>query len=155
MKAPRSSPRRPAKTSRMAKLRERRREAGEAQVTAYLNAKASALLKQMVEFSKKSQGELISDAISALAWDYEYWRVRKPRWWHYDDDRGPESSHYQDWRGRYEENPNFDTRPVPPWIVEDERLAAAEEAREKERAMPPKDDDDGLSVYRRGTRRNR
>jgi hypothetical protein len=139
--------------SRMAKLRERRRAAGALQVTAHLTVEASALFRQMVEFSKKSQGKLLSDAISGLAWDYEYWRVRKPSWWDDKYDDGPESSHYKNWRGWYEENPNFDDRPVPPWIVEDERLAAAEErAREEARAARPKDDDDEFSVYRRGVR---
>lgn len=137
----------------MAKHRQKRRQAGEKQVTAYLSAEASALLEQMVEYSRKSQGYLLSEALIMLSMNYEFWDVRPPRLDDYDSFLEPDSTHIEDWGGRLEQNPNFDDQSAPPWIVEQERLAAAERrAWKKEEEEKPKDE---FSVYRKGTTRNR
>lgn len=140
---------------RVAELRERRRKKGQKQVTAHLSADAAELLAQMTKFSKQPQGKILSDAIFRLSMDYRYWGVPRSSdddGDYYDFDYGPytepDTSHRVGWDGRLEENPHFDTRPVPPWIVEEERLRAASR---KEIEKEVKEDlRKGLEVYRQG-----
>lgn len=124
--------------SRMARLRERRRRSGEMQVTAFLDAEASDLLRQMLRFKDGTQRELLSDAVRRLAYNYDYWECERDGydpWW--------EDSHVS-LGGDLVERTNFRAQKIPPWIVEEERRIAGE-LKAWERSS--KDHDDGLAVY--------
>ena len=143
--------------SRMARLRQRRKESGERQITTYLSAEAAQLLSQMVTFSGTTQRELVDEAVVRLAFDYEHWRVDRPPddardgslGWDTDDD----SSHVEVSYEHYVENPSYG-KPIPPWIVEAERTRAAER-RTSENQLRSDTENEALSVYRRGIDRNR
>lgn len=137
--------------SRMAKLRAKRLEQGQKQVTVFLSADAAKLLDQMVSYSKKGQSLLITDAVEHLARSYSYWDVDRPHY-HWD-------SEDEDFFAPWNWAPSTETgsrgdKPVPPWFVEQERLAAAEVAAE-EKKFGKIYEGDGLEVYRRGVGRNK
>lgn len=137
--------------SRMAKLRARRLEQGQKQVTVFLSAEAAKLLDQMGAYAKKGQSQLIAEALEHLACSYSYWNVDRPasQWW--DDDEAFFAA--WDWAPSTEAGSRGE-KPVPPWFVERERLAAAEAAAE-EKKFGKIYDGDGLEVYRRGVGRNK
>lgn len=143
---------RPAKETRMQRLRRRRREGGDKQITTYLSAQAAELLVQMIEFSGETQTTLVDEAIQRLAFDYSYWGVQR----RYDDGDDwfddKDSSHYEDSRGHWVENPHYG-KPTPPWIVQRERERIAD-SRAIQAAHNAKGVD-GAEVYRRGIDRNR
>jgi hypothetical protein len=147
--------------ARMAKLRARRQKVGSRQITAFLSAEATALLSQMIEFSGSTQGELLSAAISSLAFDYEHWGISPPEseeddlygWDPGAYDSRSDNSHYRNFHGDRVENPNFG-KPVPPWIVESERISVAEH-REIMTEISSTNDIPGIEVYKRGVSRNR
>lgn len=126
-------------------MRARRREQGDRQVTVFLDAQNAELLSQMTAFSKRSQSELLNDALEGLARSYSYWGVARPSDYYGDD--GWDSS-YED-----QDTPRRRVDVVPPWIVQLERLDAARQA-DFERRFPHLEDDDGLDVYRKGIDRN-
>ncbi len=136
----------------MQRLRRRRREGGNKQITTYLSAEAAGLLIQMIQFSGETQKTLIDEAIQRLAFDYSYWGVQR----RYDDDDdwfdNRDSSHYRDFYGHWVENPRYG-KPTPPWIVRQERELSAE-SRALQAACTA-EDADGREVYRQGVDRNR
>ena len=136
----------------MAKLRAKRLEQGQKQVTVFLSADAAKLLDQMVSYSKKGQSHLITDAIEHLARSYSYWDVDRP---HYHWDSEDEDFFVPwDWAPSEQMGRRKD-KSVPPWFVDRERLAAAEEAAEKKKGFGQIYESDGLEVYRLGVERNK
>ncbi len=136
----------------MQRLRRRRREVGDKQITTYLSAPSAELLAQMIQFSGETQKALIDEAIQRLAFDYSYWGVQRG----YDDDDdwfdNRDSSHYRDFYGHWVENPRYG-KPTPPWIVQQERELSAE-SRALQAAYND-EDADGREVYRQGVDRNK
>jgi hypothetical protein len=139
---------------RINRFRQRQREAGAKQITTYLTVEASALLEQMTAFSGESQGSLISEALCELAFNYGRWGLDDPSdegllpdWL---EDLEGDTSHVEDHKGRWIENPHYrGDRPVPPWIIEDERRSRAELAAERRQA---EESHEWREVYQRGLR---